>query len=101
MTRAGSQRTYTLSTHLNRFGKNHRYRRVVLRWLFATVIAAILSTFAVLLLTGEYLNDGPVLVSLGEDRGIHTGDIFIATGWAAALLSEVGLLLTARPRRQD
>ncbi len=65
----------------------------MLRWLFAIVIAGILSAFAVLLLTGEYVNDGPVLVALSEGHGIHKGDIFVVTGWAAALLSEVGLLV--------
>ena len=65
----------------------------MLRWLLALVVAGVLSAFAVLLLTGEYVNDGPVLVRLGEDRGIHLGDLFVLTGWAAALLSEAGLLL--------
>jgi hypothetical protein len=65
----------------------------MLRWLFAIVIAGILSAFAVLLLTGEYVNDGPVLVALSEGHGIHKGDIFVVTGWAAALLSEAGLLV--------
>ena len=65
----------------------------MLRWLLAIVIAGILSAFAVLLLTGEYVNDGPVLVALSEGHGIHKGDVFVVTGWAAALLSEVGLLL--------
>jgi hypothetical protein len=65
----------------------------VLRWLFAIIIAGIVSAFAVLLLTGQYVNDGPVLVTLDEDRGIHEGDVFVVIGWAAALLSEVGLLL--------
>jgi hypothetical protein len=65
----------------------------VLRWLFALVIAGIVSAFAVLLLTGQYVNDGPVLVTLSEGRGIHKGDVFVVTGWAAAVLSEVGLLL--------
>ena len=69
------------------------YRRGVLRWLFAIVIAGVVSAFAVLLLTGEYSNDGPVLVTLSEEHGIHRGDVFIVTGWAAALLSEAGLLL--------
>jgi hypothetical protein len=70
----------------------------VLRWLFAIVIAGIVSAFAFLLLTGEYVNDGAVLVALSEDRGIHEGDLFIATGWAGALLSEAGLLFMTRDR---
>ncbi len=68
----------------------------MLRWLFAIVIAGIVSAFAFLLLTGEYVNDGAVLVRLSEDRGIHEGDLFVTTGWAVALLSEAGLLLAGR-----
>ncbi len=71
----------------------------MLRWLFALVIAGIVSAFAVLLLTGQYVNDGPVLVTLAEDRGIHEGDVFVVTGWATALLSEAGLLLVGRRTR--
>jgi hypothetical protein len=71
---------------------------VLLRSLFALVVAGIVSTFAFLLLTGEYINDGPVLLRLSEDHGIHRGDVFIVCGWAAALLSEAGLLLTSGRR---
>ncbi len=71
----------------------------MLRWLFAIIIAGIVSAFAVLLLTGQYVNDGPILVTLAEDRGIHEGDVFVVIGWAAALLSEVGLLLVGRRSR--
>ncbi|MGY1688908.1 hypothetical protein [Geodermatophilus sp. SYSU D01105] len=70
----------------------------MLRWLYAVVPAVVLSVFAFLLLTGKYLNDGPVLLRLGEDHGVHRGDIFVVGGWAAALLSEVGLLLAAGRR---
>jgi hypothetical protein len=77
---------------------HHDYGRAVLRWLSALVIAVILSAFAVLLLTGRYVNDGPVLVTLGADRGIHAGDVFIVAGWAVALLAEVGLLRAAERR---
>ena len=71
---------------------------MVLRWLFAIVIAGILSAFAFLLLTGEYVNDGPVLVALSEEQGIHKGDVFVVTGWTVALLSEAGLLLVGARR---
>ncbi len=70
----------------------------MLRWLFAIVIAGIVSTFALLLLTGEYANDGSVLVRLGEDRGIHEGDVLVLAGWAAAVLSVAGLLVGGRER---
>ncbi len=64
----------------------------MLRWLFAIVIAAVLSVLAVLLLTGEYLNEGPVLVSLTATHGVHESDLYVLGGWAVALLAEVGLL---------
>jgi hypothetical protein len=64
----------------------------VLRWLSALLIAAVLSAFAVLLLTGRYLADGPVLLRFGPEHGIHAGDLFIVLGWAAALLAVVELM---------
>ncbi len=79
-------------------GTSRDYGRAVLRWLSALVIAVILSAFAVLLLTGRYVNDGPVLVALGADRGIHQGDVFIVAGWAFAQLSVIGLLRSAGRR---
>ncbi|SFK92694.1 hypothetical protein [Geodermatophilus ruber] len=70
----------------------------MLRWLLALVIAGIVTAFAVLLLTGKYINDGPVLIAFSSEHGIHRGDVFVIAGWAATLLSEVGLLLTAGRR---
>ncbi len=64
----------------------------MLRWLSALLIAAVLSAFAVLLLTGRYLADGPVLLRFGPEHGIHAGDLFIVLGWAAALLAVVELM---------
>jgi hypothetical protein len=71
----------------------------VLRWLSALVVAAVLSAFAVLLLTGRHLADGPVLLRLGADHGVHAGDLFVVLGWAVALLAVGGLLRA--PGRRD
>ncbi len=79
-------------------GTHRDYGRAVFRRLTALVIAGVLSVFAVLLLTGRYVNQGPVLLRLGEDHGIHAGDVFIVAGWAVALLSVVGLLRGAGRR---
>ena len=68
----------------------------VLRRLFAVVVAGMLTAFAALLVTGRYVNEGPVLLRLAEDRGLHQGDIFVLTGWAAGMLSLLGLLLARR-----
>jgi hypothetical protein len=70
----------------------------VLRWLSALVVAAVLSGFAVLLLTGQYVNEGPVLVRLTRTHGVHVGDLFVVLGWAAALLAVGGLLRSAGRR---
>ncbi|SFT34063.1 hypothetical protein SAMN05660657_00213 [Geodermatophilus amargosae] len=69
---------------------------VVLRWLFALVVAVMLTVFGLLLVTGEYYNEGPVLLRVAEDHGLHQGDIFVLTGWAAGMLSLSGLLLLRR-----
>ena len=79
-------------------GTSRYYGRAVFRRLAALVIVGVLSVFAVLLLTGRYVNQGPVLLRLGEDHGIHAGDVFIVAGWAVALLAEVGLLRAAERR---
>ncbi|MGY1762701.1 hypothetical protein ACI79G_19195 [Geodermatophilus sp. SYSU D00779] len=70
----------------------------MLRWLSALVVAAVLSGFAVLLLTGQYVNEGPVLVRLSQTHGVHVGDLFVVLGWAAALLAVAGLLRSAGRR---
>jgi hypothetical protein len=55
------------------------------------------SGFAFLLLTGRYINDGPVLVTLSSEHGLHEGDLFVIAGWA---LSMVALfVLAAMPGR--
>ena len=79
-------------------GTQRDYGRAVFRRLAALVIAGVLSVFAVLLLTGRYVNQGPVLLRLGEDHGVHAGDLFVVLGWAVALLSVVGLLRGAGRR---
>ena len=65
----------------------------MLRWLLALVIAGIVSAFAFLLITGQYINDGDVLFEVTDRHGIHQGDVFIIAGWAVALLAELGLLV--------
>jgi hypothetical protein len=63
----------------------------VLRWLYALTVAGILSGFAFLLLTGSYINDGPVLVRLTASHGLHAGDLVILAGWVVGMAA-LGLL---------
>jgi hypothetical protein len=70
----------------------------VLRWLSALIPAGVLTGFAFLLVTGRYLNDGPVLVRVAEDHGLHEGDLFVLAGWLVSLA--VLALLVPAPRRR-
>ncbi|MGY1834599.1 hypothetical protein ACI79P_05765 [Blastococcus sp. SYSU DS0510] len=63
----------------------------MLRWLCASVAGAVVSGFAFLLITGEYSNEGPVLLTLVGSHGVHAGDLFVLAGWAVAVLALVGL----------
>ena len=63
----------------------------MLRWSCALVVAGIVSGFTVLLLTGRYHNDGPVVVALTGSHGLHAGDLFVLAGWAVAM-GALGLL---------
>ena len=76
-------------------GTRRRYRRGVLQWLGVLIAAVVLTGFAVLLLTGEYIRSGPVLVRLSEDHGIHRGDIGIVAFWTLGMF---GLALSASRR---
>lgn len=69
----------------------------MLRWLYTGIVATILSGFTFLLLTGHYINDGPVLVRVAPSHGLHAGDVFVMAGWAVAMAA-LGLL-TRRPSR--
>jgi hypothetical protein len=65
------------------------------------VVAGVLTGFAFLLLTGEYINDGPVVVYLSQEHGLHAGDLFVLTGWGVSMASLTVLLRhTAAPERR-
>ncbi|MGY1716405.1 hypothetical protein ACI78R_18225 [Geodermatophilus sp. SYSU D01106] len=69
----------------------------MVRWMCAAVAGAVVSGFAFLLVTGKYINDGPVLVRLSWSHGVHLGDLFIGAGWLVAMLM---LVVLARPVRR-
>ncbi len=70
-----------------------------MRWLYALVVGGIVSGFTVLLLTGRYINDGPVVITLGESRGLHEGDLFVIAGWVFAMVALVLLARSGGPVR--
>ena len=72
----------------------------MVRWLGALLAAATLSWFALLLITGDYYNEGPTVVILSPvyQIGIHRGDVGVAAFWAAGM---IGLLTAAMGQRGE
>ena len=77
-------------------GRGRRALVAALRWCSAAVVAVVLSAFALLLVTGEYANDGPVVLTLTSRHGLHEGDLFVIAGWAVAVVSLLVVLLVPR-----
>ena len=67
----------------------------VVRRLYALVVGGIVSGFTVLLITGRYINDGPVVITLTKTHGLHVGDLFVIAGWVIAMAALV--LLVRKP----
>jgi hypothetical protein len=70
----------------------------MLRWLCAAVVTAVLTGFAFLLVTGNYLEEGAVLARVSTDHGVHQGDVFVVLGWAVSVAAV--LVLARGPRRR-
>lgn len=45
--------------------------------------------FAYLLVRGQYIREGPVVLLLSEERGwgVHRGEMLIAGGWLVAIIA--------------
>jgi len=71
----------------------------MVRWLGALLAAAIISVFAVLLLTGDHVREGPVVVELSTTHGIHRGDVGIVSLWTLGMLGLLAVVVSGRPRR--
>ena len=73
----------------------------VLRTAVGLVVAAIVSGFAYLLVRGQYIREGSVVLALSEERGwgIHRGDILIAGGWLVAMIAIATLVWDRWPDR--
>jgi hypothetical protein len=69
------------------------------RWLLGLVVLGVMSCFALLLIHGRYVAEGPVLLSLATGHGVHEGDILILLGWLIAVVAQLALLLSRSPSR--
>jgi hypothetical protein len=61
--------------------------------LSALLAVVVLTGFALLLVTGRYVADGPVLLPLSAEHGLHEGDLLVAAGWAAGVAAVLRLFL--------
>ena len=71
-------------------------RRRALDRLCAVVAVVVLTGFALLLVTGRYVADGPVLLSLSAQHGLHEGDVLVAAAWVAGVAAVVVPMLRRR-----
>jgi hypothetical protein len=72
---------------------------LVIRWLCALLVGVVVSGFAFLLVTGRYINRGPVVAVVTPHHGLHEGDLFVLAGWAFAILALIALV--ALPGRRS
>ena len=68
------------------------------RWVGALLTAAVMSVLAVLLLTGDYVRRGPVLVAFSDSHGIHRGDVGIIVLWTLGMAGLLMVLFSERPK---
>ena len=59
------------------------------------MVGAVVTWFSLLLITGHYIDEGPVLVEVSTGHGVHTGDIVVVALWVVSILSLV--VLTVMP----
>jgi hypothetical protein len=73
----------------------------VLRAAVGLVVGVILSVFAYLLVRGQYIQEGPVVLLVSEERGwgVHRGDILIAGGWLIGMIAIATLVWDRWPPR--
>jgi hypothetical protein len=67
------------------------------RWLLGLVVLLVMSSFALLLLHGRYVAEGPVVLSLSAEHGVHEGDIVVVVGWLIGVVAQFTLLLRRSP----
>ena len=61
------------------------------------VVGLVLSGFTALLLRGTYEFEGPVVLTLTYNHGLHAGDLLVLLGWVVSMAAVV--LLVRRPSR--
>src|ERR671913_1426504 len=76
---------------------------LVLRAAVGLVAGVIMSVFAYLLVRGAYIQEGPVVLLISEERGwgVHRGDILVAGGWLIGIIAIATLVWDRWPLRDQ
>lgn len=61
------------------------------RWIASAVVVVVLTAFAALTILGVLSWEGPVLVGLSHDHGVHVRDLLVVGGWAVAVVALAAL----------
>jgi hypothetical protein len=72
----------------------------VLRWVGALVAAGVMSGLVLLLLTGHYIDEGPVIATFTRTHGLHEGDLLVLVGWFVGMAGLVTAVLAPDERRR-
>lgn len=54
-------------------------------WLTTAVTSAVLTAFAVLIVSGRVVTEGPVVLVLSRTHGVHLGDLGVLAAWCAGV----------------
>ena len=73
---------------------------MALRILVALCAVAVLTVFALLLVTGNYRGEGQVVIPLTPGSGIHRGDLLVVAAWLFGTCSVVVGGATGGPDRR-
>ncbi|SDQ66467.1 hypothetical protein [Quadrisphaera sp. DSM 44207] len=67
-------------------------------WWSAAVTCSVLTCFAVLIVTGRVVTEGPVLFSISRTHGVHAGDVLVAAAWVLGTATALGRALAPARR---
>jgi len=58
-----------------------------------------MSALALLLVTGHYIDEGPVIATFTQTHGLHQGDLIVFVGWLVGLGGVLTAVLAPNQRR--
>ena len=71
----------------------------MLRWGAAAVVSGVLTVLALLGIAGQYPGEGPVVLAVTPQHGVHLGDLAVAVAWGVGVVLVAGLARTPAASR--